>query len=273
MRTKLSPPPLIYGTAWKKERTAVLVEKAIRYGFSGIDTACQPRHYQEASVGDALKRLFNRGIRREDLFIQTKFTPIDGQDIDSVPYDRAAPLKTQVHQSFAASLKNLKVDYIDSWLIHSPLSTHEQTMEVWSSMEEVYSKGFVGMLGISNIYDLSALKLIHDEAKVKPAVVQNRFYRETHYDKALRRWCHEKEIYYQGFWTLTANGHLFNHPVLQGIAAAKKLTLPQLFYRFLTLQNVIPLIGTTSEKHMQQDLAIFDFTLSEDEIRQIEALL
>lgn len=68
-------PSLIYGTAWKKERTADLVEQAIMYGFRGIDTACQPKHYDESLVGEALRRVRNQGITREDLFVQTKFTP------------------------------------------------------------------------------------------------------------------------------------------------------------------------------------------------------
>jgi diketogulonate reductase-like aldo/keto reductase len=71
-------PWLIYGTAWKKERTADLVVQAIQAGFRGIDTACQPKHYDEPLVGAALLRLNELQIERESLFVQTKFTPLDG---------------------------------------------------------------------------------------------------------------------------------------------------------------------------------------------------
>lgn len=73
-------PPLIYGTAWKKERTADLVIQAIKAGFCGIDTACQPKHYNESLVGEALVKLGKHNISRDSLFLQTKFTPLSGQD-------------------------------------------------------------------------------------------------------------------------------------------------------------------------------------------------
>ncbi|MBW1609002.1 MAG: aldo/keto reductase, partial [Deltaproteobacteria bacterium] len=73
-------PRIIYGTAWKKDRTGDLVVKAIQTGFRGIDTACQPKHYNEALVGTALQRLKSHCIEREELFLQTKFTPLSGQD-------------------------------------------------------------------------------------------------------------------------------------------------------------------------------------------------
>lgn len=80
-------PRMIYGTAWKGERTADLVETAGQTGFRAIDTAGQPKHYNEALVGVALNRLNDRGHGRESLFLQTKFAPLSGQDSGQVPYD------------------------------------------------------------------------------------------------------------------------------------------------------------------------------------------
>lgn len=91
-------PRLIYGTAWKGNRTADLVVQAIQLGFKGIDTACQPKHYNEAGVGEALCRLAEKGIQRESLFIQTKFTPSVGQDPLTIPYRKSAPFAEQVFQ-------------------------------------------------------------------------------------------------------------------------------------------------------------------------------
>ncbi len=124
-------PKLIYGTAWKKERTTDLVVQAIRAGFRGIDTACQPKHYYEPGVGEALKVLSKEdGIQRESLFIQTKFTSIDGQDAKNIPYDPKQELPITVKQSLQASLRNLNTTYIDSLVMHSPMRAHRDTMEV-----------------------------------------------------------------------------------------------------------------------------------------------
>ena len=94
-------PPIVYGTAWKKERTAELVLAAVRAGFRGIDTACQPKHYHEAGVGDALVQLQAEGVERDSLWIQTKFTPLAGQDPANCPYEKFTSLENQVAESVA----------------------------------------------------------------------------------------------------------------------------------------------------------------------------
>ena len=269
----LKLPPLIYGTAWKKEKTAELVEQAVLYGFRGIDTACQPKHYNEAGVGKALQSLHQQGIHRDSLFVQTKFTPLSGQDPFNIPYDPSLPIAGQVRQSVQVSLKNLNTKYLNSLLLHSPLPTHEQTLEAWQVLEECHREGIVHQLGISNCYELDDLELIFNDAIVKPSVLQNRFYAQTDYDKKIRKWCCEKNIAYQSFWALTANQHILDYPALQHLAAGRQVTAEQLFFRFLTQQLIIPLIGTCSERHMQEDLSIFDFTLTDREISQINSLL
>src|SRR5947209_1517138 len=110
---------LMYGTAWKEEQTAELVKKAVSNGFRAIDTANQKKHYREDFVGNALLEIYKTGIQREDLFLQTKFTSINGQDA-RLPYDRADDLNTQVKKSFASSLLHLHTDYLDSFLMHGP---------------------------------------------------------------------------------------------------------------------------------------------------------
>ena len=100
-------PPIIYGTAWKQERTEALVVQALRAGFRAIDTACQPKHYHEPGVGAALAACQREGIRREEVYLQTKFTSLSGHDPQRIPYDPSASLPEQVAQSFAASLRNL----------------------------------------------------------------------------------------------------------------------------------------------------------------------
>src|ERR1700740_1663392 len=92
-------PEFLYGTAWKEERTAALVELALRAGFRGIDTANQRRHYFEAGVGLGLAAAYRAGVAaRADLFLQTKFTYRRGQD-DRLPYGPEGGLPCLVWQS------------------------------------------------------------------------------------------------------------------------------------------------------------------------------
>jgi len=266
-------PRIIYGTAWKKDRTADLVVKAIQAGFRGIDTACQPKHYNESLVGAALQRLQNQGIEREALFLQTKFTPLSGQDPRQVPYDKNSPVELQVAQSFEASKKNLQTEYVDSLVLHSPMAPHALLMKVWNAMEKIQKTGGVRQLGISNCYDAEVFRSLYADASVKPAVVQNRFYQETAYDADLRRWCSHHGVIYQSFWTLTANPHILASHTVRTVAQKYKKTEAQIFFRYLSQSGIVPLTGTSSEQHMEEDLGIFDFELSSEDLKNVSLLL
>jgi len=266
-------PRLIYGTAWKKERTADLVVKAIQAGFKGIDTACQPKHYDEPLVGAALQRLKDHGIERETLFLQTKFTPLSGQDPKQLPYDKNSPMESQVVQSFETSKKNLQTHYVDSLILHSPVAPHALMMKVWDAMETIQKTGGARQLGISNCYDTEVMRQLYSDASVKPAVVQNRFYQETRYDADLRHWCSDHGVIYQSFWTLTANPHVLVSNIVRTIAQKYNKTEVQIFFRYLSQSGIVPLTGTSSEQHMREDLSIFDFELSSDDLKNVSHLL
>ena len=266
-------PRLIYGTAWKKERTADLVVKAIQAGFKGIDTACQPKHYDEPLVGAALYRLKDHGIERETLFLQTKFTPLSGQDPKQLPYDKNSPMESQVVQSFETSKKNLQTHYVDSLILHSPVAPHALMMKVWDAMETIQKTGGARQLGISNCYDTEVMRQLYADASVKPAVVQNRFYQETQYDADLRHWCSDHGVIYQSFWTLTANPHVLVSNIVRTIAQKYNKTEVQIFFRYLSQSGIVPLTGTSSEQHMREDLSIFDFELSSDDLKNVSHLL
>lgn len=273
MRSSISMPPMMYGTAWKKERTAALVVKAVKHGFRGIDTACQPKHYFEPGVGQALIELGTAGITRDEIFLQSKFTPFSGQDPNNLPYDPQASLHEQIMTSFAVSKKNLGTDYLNSLVLHSPLNTHKDTMLAWKTMEEIYQGQGAKQLGISNCYNLEQLERLYHDASVKPTVLQNRFYKESDFDKELRGFCSENNIIYQSFWTLTANPSLLQSQTITDIASAFNITPAQVLFRYLTQVGVVPLTGTTSDSHMVEDLAIFAFSLSQDDISHIHQLI
>lgn len=266
-------PRILYGTAWKKDATAGLVSEALRQGFRGIDTACQPRHYNEAGVGEGIAAVLGDGLARGDLYVQTKFSPLDAHDPARIPYDPRAPIGEQVVQSFAASLENLRTDYLDGLVLHSPLEDAASTLEAWRALETIVARGGARQIGISNCYSLEFLRALDEAASVKPAIVQNRFYRETRYDQALRAYCRERGIVYQSFWTLTANPNLLGHSTIRGLAERHARTPAQVLFRYLTQQDVVPLTGTTSVAHMREDLAIFEFELGQDEEAAITALL
>jgi len=266
-------PSLIYGTAWKKDSTAALVEQAISLGFRGIDTACQPKHYNEAGVGDGVAACRERGIDRSELYLQSKFTPLNGQNPERIPYDANASLCDQVAQSFQTSLKNLQTPYLDCLILHSPLANQQRTQEAWQAMEQIFHSGGARQLGISNCYDLQQFELLYRNANVKPAVIQNRFYAETQYDRTIRDFCRQQGIIYQGFWTLTANPEVLAHTTLQTLATKYQRSTAQVFFRYLNKINIIPLIGTTSKTHMKEDLAIIDFELTADEYDAVGKLL
>jgi diketogulonate reductase-like aldo/keto reductase len=271
-------PRILYGTAWKKSDTEALVGAAIRLGFRGIDTACQPKHYHEAGVGAGVAACL-RGdpgrsgtLARADLYLQTKFTPLPGQDPARIPYDPKSPLPDQVTQSFAVSLRNLRTDYVDGLLLHSPLPSARQTLEVWHAMEALVDDGGVRQLGISNCYRLEQLEALFESARIKPATVQNRFHADTGYDHEIRMFCRRHRLIYQSFWTLTANPQILAHRVVGALAARHRRTPAQILFRYLTQVDVVPLTGTRSAKHMREDLDIFEFELSESEREEMDAV-
>jgi diketogulonate reductase-like aldo/keto reductase len=268
--SKIRIPRIIYGTAWKKSATEGLVSLAIQKGFRGIDTACQPKHYDEAGVGAGVAASLKQGLTRADLYLQTKFTSLSGQDPNRIPYDPKAPLPQQVSQSVEVSLKNLQTDHLDCVLLHSPMPTMTQTLAAWRALEILVDTGHIRQLGISNCYRPDDLKGLNEAARIKPAVVQNRFYADTNYDRDVRAYCDQQQIIYQSFWTLSANPHLLAHKTITALSSAYKRTPAQILFRYLTQIGIVPLTGTKSETHMCEDLRIFDFELSNVERGAIE---
>ena len=266
-------PNMIYGTAWKKENTTNLVFEALKQGFKGIDTACQPKHYREDLVGKNIQKAYEIGIKREDLFLQTKFTPIDGQDQSNMPYLANDEIEIQVEKSFETSKKNFKTDFLNAYILHSPVYPGSKLQRVWQKMEEFYDKKEVGALGISNCYDLDVLKYLFNNVKVKPSIVQNRFYAQSGYDKELRAFCKQNNITYESFWSLTANPDILISEVLQNLINKYQKSAAEIFYRFLNHIEIVPLNGTTSKKHMMEDLKIGEFELLDREIEEITQLL
>jgi diketogulonate reductase-like aldo/keto reductase len=263
-------PPFLYGTAWKEEATAGLVQQALAAGFRGIDTANQRKHYHEAGVGEGIRA---SGLPRQELFLQTKFTSIGGQD-HRLPYDPKADPATQVRQSFASSLEHLHTDYLDSYVLHGPSARRGLPAEdwaVWGAMEELHRAKKARVLGVSNV-SAEQLDLLCAKASVKPGMVQNRCYAVMGWDRDVRAICRDQGIVYQGFSLLTANLDVLQDPLFREIHERTSAGLPQIVFRFAQQIGMLPLTGTTDVEHMQDDLACDRFTLTDEELRRIETV-
>ena len=269
-----SVPDFLYGTAWKEDRTPALTELALRMGFRAIDTANQQRHYFEEGVGQGLAAAYRAGlVTRADLFLQTKFTYQPGQD-HRLPYDPAASLSIQVAQSMASSLDHLATGYVDSYVLHGPSSNHDWTdadTEVWEAMRKERDAGRTRLLGVSNVSLRHLQQMVATRAEL-PAFVQNRCYARLGWDRAVRLFCRERKIIYQGFSLLTANQEVLRHPLIASLAASANTTQAQVVFSFARTVGILPLTGTSDAEHMKQDLASRDLTLPPDAVPAIESL-
>jgi diketogulonate reductase-like aldo/keto reductase len=269
-------PDFLYGTAWKEDRTAGLVELAIRSGFRAIDTANQRRHYFEEGVGQGLAAAYRDGlVTRDQLFLQTKFTYQRGQD-HRLPYDPAASLSVQVAQSMASSLEHLGTDHVDSYVLHGPSSNYDWTdddAEVWEAMRKERDAGRTRLLGVSNV-SLSHLQQMAATGSELPAFVQNRCYARLGWDREVRMFCDENDckIVYQGFSLLTANRDVLQHPPFADLAAAAKATPAQLIFAFARAIRILPLTGTSNAEHMKQDLESREIELTDEAVAAIESM-
>lgn len=176
-----------------------------------------------------------------------------------MPFDASAPLETQIIDSIKSSLKNFRFSpdeepYIDTLLLHSPLSTLELNIDAFTLLAS-YVPTKIRSLGISNT-DLKNLMAIYDKAPISPCVVQNRFYPATGHDSQLRSFCQNNGILYESFWTLTGNPGLMKSKPVQTLA--KKLDGDEALALYsliiLGVQGISILDGTTNLEHMSGDI-------------------
>lgn len=271
LRDKINP-FFMYGTAWKEEKTKALTLMALENGFRAVDTANQRKHYFEEGVGLALNEFLDtKDYQRDDLFIQTKFTYKEGQD-HRLPYDADADYPTQVKQSLNSSLDHLKTEYLDSYILHGPSTSrglNDQDYEVWETMESLQKEGLIKHIGVSNI-NSHQLQLLLENAGINPSFVQNRCFAQQRWDKEIRNICNKNGIIYQGFSLLTANRRFLSDEKIKNIAKKYQIPIPGVIFCFATQVGMLPLTGTTSGKHMNEDLSALDNELTGDEIQVIE---
>ena len=223
-----------------------------------------------------MHQIFTSGEHnREDVWVQTKFTSLDGQDPKRIPYDRNKTAPEQVKESIEVSRQNLKVDIIDSLVLHSPIRGEFQaTLDVWKAMETGVDEGKIQILGISNCYDFQFFTQLYNSARHKPKILQNRFYSKSNWDNDLRAYCLQNGIVYQTFWTLTGNPNLLDSQLLKQTAKKYKITEEQVLYRFLVDLGHQPLSGCKSLNHVKEAVLVKDLTrLTDAELTGIKHLV
>ncbi|HEY6077580.1 MAG TPA: aldo/keto reductase [Polyangiaceae bacterium] len=273
MSPAASPEPrILYGTAWKEERTEELTALAIDAGFRAIDTANQRKHYFEAAVGAAVAKAIAAGkTTRAELFVQTKFTFRGGQD-HRLPYDERAPIAEQVEQSFRSSLEHLSTSYVDAYLLHGPSTRgplQNDDLAAWAAIEALAESGLARTIGVSN-FSAEQLRELLSVCRVKPSFVQNRCYAKTGWDFDVRTQCRQHGIVYQGFSLLTANRRELEAASVKRLMARTGRSSAELVFRMALELGMLPLTGTSSLEHMRLDLAALDQHLDPADVALLE---
>ena len=152
-------------------------------------------------------------------------------------------------------------------------------LKVWKVFEDFVDEGKVHQLGISNCYKPTVFKQLHQQSKIKPKVLQNRFYDKSNFDIELRNMCKSLGVTYQSFWTLTANRNALASPEWKSVAQNKGLTPQTLMYAFMMTLGHTPLSGTKNDNHMHEDVDVMlrfqhgEDILNEDEMKKLSSLL
>jgi diketogulonate reductase-like aldo/keto reductase len=226
------------------------VVDAIQAGYSHIDTAAS--YQNEEAVGRGIKQ---SGVAREELFITTKLW------IQSNGYESTL-------KAFERSLKRLQLDYIDLYLIHQPFG---DVYGEWRAMEEVYQQGKVRAIGVSNFQPDRIMDLmIHN--KITPAVNQievNPFQQQIDTQKFLQ----DNSVQVEA-WAPFAEGknNIFQNEILLSIAAKHKRSVAQVILRWILQRGIIALAKSTRKERMMENISVFDFELSAEDLAVIATL-
>lgn len=226
------------------------VSDALEVGYRLIDTAAA--YFNEEAVGAAIRK---SGIPREELFITTKLW------IQDAGYENAK-------KAFRTSLDKLGLDYLDLYLIHQPMNDFYGS---WRAMEELYEEGKIRAIGVCNFYPERLADLCLN-AKVTPAVNQveiHPFFAQTDAMENMKEFGVQPEA-----WGPLAEGQhgIFTNPVLTEIGKKYGKTAAQVSLHWNTQRGVVIIPKSTHKERMEENLNIWDFTLSDEEMKAIAGL-
>lgn len=236
------------------EECKEVVENAISTGYRMIDTASS--YQNEKAVGEAVQEAIDKGIvKREELFLTTKAY------IQEMGYEN-------LKKAFARSLQQLGLDYIDLYLIHMPLGDY---YGAWRAMEELYKAGKIRSIGVCN-FDGARLMDICYNVNIKPMV--NQIERHPHYQRAEDIEVMKKLGVQPEGWAPFAEGMkgMFREPILNEIAAKHGKTAAQVILRWNVQQGVVIIPKSVHKERMEENIAIWDFALDEEDMARMEKL-
>lgn len=233
-----------------REETEKAVSEALETGYRMIDTAAA--YFNEREVGDAIRK---SGLKREEIFVTTKLWVQDYEYEDAL-------------KAFDRSMKNLGLDYLDLYLLHKPYNNY---YAAWRALEKLYKEGRIRAIGVTSFTDERLLDLtLYNE--IKPMVNQvetNPYFPQVETHDFLA-----SEGILQEAWSPFAEGKegLFTNPVLVEIAKRHGRTVGQVVLRWLNQRNIVVIPKTVRKDRMAENIDIFSFTLSDDEMAAITAL-
>lgn len=226
------------------------VSDALEVGYRAIDTA--QSYFNEEQVGDAIK---NSGVAREDIFLTTKVW------IDNYGYEKTK-------KSVLNSMKKLKTDYLDLCLLHQPFS---DVYGAWRALEELYGEGKIRAIGISNFY-ADRMVDIASFADVKPMVNQIEIH-PYHQQNGQLEWSKKYGVQPEAWAPFgEGRGNMFENEVIAKIAKEHNKTVAQVILRWHIQRGVAVIPKSTHKERMAENLDVFDFELSAEDMQLICAL-
>lgn len=227
---------------------------AIKLGYRKFDTASF--YGNEEEVGEAVRQAIDGGlVKREDLFISTKLYPNEFSNAE---------------RAIDNCLRKLDIGYIDLMLLHHP-GSHD--VEAYKTMERYVKDGKIRSLGVSNYY-IKEMSEFLSKGNIKPVLDQNEIH-PYYQDKAVIEYLHQNGIVVEGWYPLGGRGHqreLLSDPVLKNIASAHGKSVAQVILRWDLQNGVIIIPGSSNPAHQKENISIFDFELTPEEMTAIDAL-
>jgi diketogulonate reductase-like aldo/keto reductase len=256
------------------EAMAKAAVAATKCGYRAFDTA--HAYGNEVSVGNALQEVYRvNGLKRADVFITSKI----GEDHDhgipdgklfyaSTPNEQK-DIKSIVSIQLNETLKDLRTDYLDLLLIHWPHPDY--FVEVWKALEDEYHAGKVRAIGVSNCRKRHLKKLI-DTSSICPMVNQFELH-PLNTRKELIAYCKQLGIQVEAYSPLLVmNRKLIESFILKSLSQKYNKSIPQIILRWDIQQGVIPIPKSGNPVRLQQNINIFDFELTDDDMKRIDSL-
>ena len=243
-------PSIGFGTykSGSDEETAKIVKYALNIGYRQIDTASF--YGNEVGIGNGIKE---SEINREDIFLVTKLWN------DDHGYDKTI-------EAFNKSLERLQVNYIDLYLVHWPNKLNSET---WKAFEYLYKTGKVKAIGVCN-FKIGHLEELKKTAEIMPMVNQIEIHPQSSKNDILS-YCEENNIQLVA-WSPIMRGKLFSNDLMIDLAEKYKKTIAQIILRWHVQRGIIPIPKSSNEERIKENLSIFDFELSNDDMKTIDLL-